>query len=43
MLTLKDSFNLTHDSFNLTHFPSPNELEIISAEVDSTFTVCLIY
>ena len=29
--------------FNFTQLPSPNELEIISAEVDSSFTVCLIY
>ena len=31
------------DSFNLTQLPSPNELEITSAEVDSSFIVCLLY
>ena len=31
------------DCSNFTQLPSPNELEIISAEVDSSFTVCLIY
>ena len=31
------------DSFNLTQLPSPNELEIISVEVDSSFIICLLY
>ena len=31
------------DCFKFTQLPSPNELEIISAEVGSSFTICLIY
>ena len=30
-------------SIKVTQLPSPNELELISAEIDSSLSVCLIY